>query len=63
MSGLSISHEPLNGNYSSHIIQRPNQSVPFCAEQTIEELTSSALQGFRLHICLFCLWLLILAHE
>lgn len=54
MSGLSISHEPLNGNYSSCIIQRSNQNVPFCAEQTIKELTLTALQGF--HSVLFCLW-------
>lgn len=33
-------------NYHRRIIGRSNQNVPFCAERTIKELTSTALQGF-----------------
>lgn len=49
MSGLPIYHEPLNGNYSSCIMQRSNQSLPFC---TVKEMTWSVLQGPILSIYL-----------
>lgn len=49
MSGLPISHEPLNGNYSSCIMQRSNQYLPFCV---VKELTWIILEGLILSIYL-----------
>lgn len=45
MNGLSISCEPLNKNYSSRIMQRSNQNLPFFVpSRAVKTLT--VLQGF-----------------